>query len=64
MSLLSLVQEVNSVEAIKKAVEVKLGAAFMSRAVVEKEVKLGLLAVLHIEVRSRTMHPTTAKEVA
>lgn len=38
-------------EAIKKAVEVRLGAAFMSRAVVEKEVKLGLLAVLHIEVR-------------
>lgn len=38
-------------EAIKKAVEVRLGAAFMSRAVVEKEIKLGLLAVLHIEVK-------------
>lgn len=37
-------------EAIKKAVEVGLGAAFVSRAAVHNEVQLGRLAVLHIEV--------------
>ena len=37
-------------EAIKKAVEVGLGAAFVSRAAVHNEVQLGRLAVLHVEV--------------
>jgi len=38
------------VEAIKKAVEVGLGAAFVSRAAVQKELQLGLLAAVEIEV--------------
>ncbi len=41
-------QEVNSVEAIKNAVEVGLGAAFVSRSAVDKEVALGRLAVLTV----------------
>ena len=43
------VQEVNSVEAIKTAVEENLGAAFVSRTAVEKEVELGRLAVLSVK---------------
>ena len=37
-------------EAIKKAVEVGLGAAFVSRAAVQKELQLGLLAAVELEV--------------
>jgi len=41
-------QEVNSVEAIKGAVAVGLGAAFVSAAAVTKEVAAGSLAALRI----------------
>lgn len=37
-------------EAIKKAVEVGLGAAFVSRSAVQKELQLGLLSAVEIEV--------------
>lgn len=37
-------------EAIKMAVQVGLGAAFVSRAAVQKELQLGLLAAVDIEV--------------
>jgi DNA-binding transcriptional LysR family regulator len=40
----------NSVEAIKKAVEVGLGAAFVSRVAVQKELQLGLLSAVELEV--------------
>lgn len=40
-------------EAIKKAVEVGLGAAFVSRAAVQKELQLGLLAAVELEVTGR-----------
>lgn len=43
-----LLQEVNSVESMKNAVEVGLGVAFVSRSAVEKEVALGSLAVLTV----------------
>lgn len=46
---LQVVMEVNSVEAIKMAVQVGLGAAFVSRAAVQKELQLGLLAAVGIE---------------
>ena len=36
-------------EAMKSAVQIGLGAAFVSAAVVEKEVSLGTLAALRIE---------------
>jgi len=41
--------EFTSVEAIKGAVQAGLGAAFVSRAAIEKEVALGLLAPLRLE---------------
>lgn len=47
--LLWIPQEVNSVEAIKSAVEANLGAAFVSAAAVAKERQLGRLAVLRIQ---------------
>lgn len=43
------IQEVNSIEAIKNAVEANLGAAFVSRAAIEKEVELGRLSILTIK---------------
>ncbi|KAK9823685.1 hypothetical protein WJX72_004627 [[Myrmecia] bisecta] len=45
---LEVVMEVNSVEAIKNAVEVGLGAAFVSKAAVSKEVELGRLHMLGV----------------
>ena len=47
--LVPCMQEVNSVEAMKSAVQIGLGAAFVSAAVVEKEASLGTLAALRIE---------------
>ena len=54
-------QEVNSVEAIKSAVEANLGAAFVSAAAVAKEKELGDLAVLRIQdiPLSRTLQVVT-----
>ena len=54
-------QEVNSVEAIKSAVEANLGAAFVSAAAVAKEKELGNLAVLRIQdvPLSRTLQVVT-----
>ena len=49
MSTRCVAQEVNSVEAMKGAVQIGLGAAFVSAAVVEKEVALGTLAVLRVQ---------------
>jgi len=47
--VLGVVLEVNSVEAIKAAVEAGLGAAFVSAAAVSKEVALGTLVALRVE---------------
>ena len=54
-------QEVNSVEAIKSAVEANLGAAFVSAAAISKEKELGRLAVLRIQdiPLSRTLYCVT-----
>jgi len=54
-------QEVNSVEAIKSAVEANLGAAFVSAAAISKEKQLGRLAVLRIQdiPLSRTLYCVT-----
>jgi DNA-binding transcriptional LysR family regulator len=41
-------QEVNSVEAIKNAVEANLGVAFVSAAAIQKETELGRLRALRI----------------
>ena len=46
---LGVVMEVNSVEAIKAAVEAGLGAAFVSASAVAKEVALGTLVALRVE---------------
>ena len=46
---LKIDMEFTSVEAIKGAVQAGLGAAFVSRAAIEKEVALGLLAPLRLE---------------
>ncbi|CAK0737405.1 hypothetical protein CVIRNUC_000907 [Coccomyxa viridis] len=58
---LKVVMEVNSVEAIKSAVEANLGAAFVSAAAVAKEKELGNLAVLRIQdiPLSRTLQVVT-----
>lgn len=45
---LSRIQEFNSVEAIKSAVQYGLGAAFLSSAAIVKEMELGLFRRLDI----------------
>ena len=54
-------QEVNSVEAIKSAVEANLGAAFVSATAVDKERLLGRLSILRIQdvPLSRTLYCVT-----
>ena len=61
ISLIARLQEVNSVEAIKSAVEANLGAAFVSAAAIAKEKELGNLAVLRIQdiPLSRTLQCVT-----
>jgi DNA-binding transcriptional LysR family regulator len=55
---LPVVLEVNSVEAIKSAVEAGMGAAFVSAAAVRKEAALGVLSLLRITgvPLTRTLH--------
>ncbi len=45
----SLLQEVNSVEAIKSAVACNLGVAFVSKLAIEREVQAGQLHALNVE---------------
>jgi DNA-binding transcriptional LysR family regulator len=47
-SLLLVMQEFNSVEAIKSAVRFNLGVAFVSASSIEKELELGLVARVSI----------------
>jgi DNA-binding transcriptional LysR family regulator len=58
------VQEFNSVEAIKNAVQHGLGAAFLSASAVEKELQLGLLAGVDIQgvTLARTLWLVTSPE--
>jgi DNA-binding transcriptional LysR family regulator len=46
---LTIVMQLNSIEAIKTAVSLGLGAAFVSSSAIEKEIKLKTLEILEIE---------------
>lgn len=46
---LKTVLQLNSIEGIKTAVSLGLGAAFVSSSAIEKEIKLRILGVLHID---------------
>jgi DNA-binding transcriptional LysR family regulator len=46
---LALAMELNSIEAIKNAVQAGLGAAFISVTAIEKELKMGALRQVHID---------------
>jgi DNA-binding transcriptional LysR family regulator len=46
---LAIAMELNSIEAIKNAVQAGLGAAFISVTAIEKELKMGALRQVHID---------------
>lgn len=46
---LTVVMQLNSIEAIKTAVSLGLGAAFVSSSAIEKEIKLKTIKILEIE---------------
>ena len=58
---LNISMELNNIEAIKSAVSCELGAAFVSVMAIEKELKLGTLARVHIDdvVLSRSLQVVT-----
>jgi DNA-binding transcriptional LysR family regulator len=45
----NIIMQLNSIEAIKTAVSVGLGAAFVSSSAIEKEIKLKTIEILYIE---------------
>ena len=46
---LKVIMQLNSIEAIKTAVSLGLGAAFVSSSAIEKEVKLNTIEIIKIE---------------
>ena len=49
LSLSTVLQELNSIEAIKSAVHHGLGVAFVSASAISKEVELGLACKIHVQ---------------
>lgn len=45
----NIIMQLNSIEAIKTAVSLGLGAAFVSSSAIEKEIKLKTIEIIHIE---------------
>jgi DNA-binding transcriptional LysR family regulator len=45
----NIIMQLNSIEAIKTAVSLGLGAAFVSSSAIEKEIKLKTIEILYIE---------------